>query len=73
MEDRTKNILSQFIGGQTHFDMPRGARMSFAPKNKFDQNSSQVEGNSNIVVQIDPHCAILVKVNLDMQYFYNLI
>ena len=30
MEVRTKNIPYQFIEGQTHFGMPRGAKLSLA-------------------------------------------
>ena len=30
MEVRMKNVLYQFIEGQTHFGMPRGAKMSLA-------------------------------------------
>ena len=34
MEVSTKNILYQFVEGQTHLDMPRGIKMSLVLDNQ---------------------------------------
>ena len=56
-----KNVLYQFIEDQTHFDMPRGAKMSLAlhelkvplhsNSNTTSEHAPQVEGNYGYMMQ----------------------